>query len=278
MTAPAIASERVAPPPLPSTLRGGRWHARAYGSEIADLDIHFGHGAALLLTGELLCACLRDEAGHPAAADTLATWTLARRLQALLHIRLAEQPAAQLPVVAACGACHAGFEFELELARFVQPQGIDEDPPPLAWVSPDGHAFSVRLPRAADLLAWQAQGLRSSAQLAAALVDTVDGLPPDAGFVIPEGWAEALADRLAEADPLTALSVAAACPECGQHNDVAVDLEGLLLAGFARQQRELLNDLARIAQAFHWSEAQILALPAWRRARYLAHIDATEAA
>jgi hypothetical protein len=40
----------------------------------------------------------------------------------------------------------------------------------------------------------------------------------------------------------------------------------------------LLHDLAHIAHAFHWSEAQILALPAWRRARYLAHIDTMEAA
>jgi uncharacterized protein YjeT (DUF2065 family) len=257
---------------------GSHWQVRAFGREVADLDVPFDHGGALMTTGDLLEACLRDDAGQPASADTLAAWTLARRLQALLRIRLAGQPTARLPVVAACGACRAGFEFELELARFIQPPGIDDDPPPPAWASPDGHMLTVRLPRAADLLAWQAQGLSSSAQLAAALVETVDGLPPDAGFVMPESWAEALAERLAEADPLTAMSVSAACPECGQHGDVAVDLEGLLLAGFARQQRELLHDLARIAQAFHWSEAQILALPAWRRARYLAHIDTREVA
>ncbi len=274
MTANAAARERVAPP----SRGGGRWNARAYGSEAADLDIHFSHGAALLPTGELLCACLRDNSGNPVAGETLATWTLARRLQALLKIRLADQPEARLPVVAACSACRAGFEFDLELARLIQPPGIDDDPPPLAWTSPDGHVLTVRLPRAADLLAWQAQGLRSSAQLAAALVATVGGQPPDGGLVIPEDWAEAMAERLAEADPLTAMNVAAACPECGQHNEVAVDLEALLLLDFARQQRGLMNDLARIAQTFHWSEAQIVALPAWRRARYLAHIDAMEAA
>jgi len=272
MTTLAIDRERVAPPPL----RGRRWHVRAYGSEIADLDIHFGHGAAHGLTCDLLCACLRDESGCPAAFDDLITWTLARRLQALLQIRLAEQPEAKLSVAAACGACRGGFEFELELARFVQPLGIDRDPPALAWPSPDGHALTVRLPCAADLQAWQAQGLHSSAQLAAALVETMDGLSPSAGFMLPESWAEALAEHLAEADPLTAMSVAAACPECGQHNDVDVDLEGLLLEGFARTQRQLLDDLARIASAFHWSETQILALPAWRRARYLARIDSME--
>ena len=169
-------------------------------------------------------------------------------------------------------------EFELDLARCVQPQGIEHDPPPLAWTSPGGHSITVRLPCAADLQSWQAQGLRGSTHLATTLVAQVDGCSPEAGFVIPEAWAEPLAERLAEADPLTALSVAAACPDCGHQNDVAVDLVRLLLGGFALQQRHLLDDLACLARAFHWSEAQILALPAWRRARYLSRIESMDVA
>lgn len=282
MNANAVARAPVTVPPPP----GSRWSVRAYGIDIADLDTRFGqapafrHDASTAQTAveDLLCQCLRNEAGQPPAAGTLATWTLARRLQALLQVRLADQPQARVAVATTCGACHAEFGFELELTHCLQPHGHHVDPPPLSWTSPEGYAISLRLPRAADLLTWQAQGLHSGAQLAAALVETVDGMPPGANFMLPDRWAQSLSERLAEVDPFSAMSVVAACPDCGQHNDVAVDLEGLLLEGFARQQRELLDDVARIAAVFHWSEAQIFALPAWRRTRYLARIDTMEAA
>jgi len=123
---------------------------------------------------------------------------------------------------------------------------------------------------------------RSTAFLATffinALVDTIDGQPPAPAFEMPTAWTEALADMLAERDPFTALQVDSPCPDCGHVNPAEVDLEALLLADFAACQRRLLEEVTLLARNFHWSEAQILDLPAWRRAHYIARLDAMGAA
>jgi len=36
----------------------------------------------------------------------------------------------------------------------------------------------------------------------------------------------------------------------------------------------MLDEVLQLASAFHWSEAEILALPRWRRAHYLQQIAA----
>jgi len=48
----------------------------------------------------------------------------------------------------------------------------------------------------------------------------------------------------------------------------------LLLEDLRRQQSALLDEIQQIADRYHWSEAEIVALPAWRRARYLSGIHA----
>jgi hypothetical protein len=82
-----------------------------------------------------------------------------------------------------------------------------------------------------------------------------------------------LAAALAEHEKAIALQAEAACPECQRTHCADIDLETLLLADFAARQRQLLAEVAALAHAFHWTEAQILALPAWRRAHYLARLD-----
>lgn len=241
---------------------------RAFGRAASDLDVAFGPRPADETATALLARCVACDDG------IVRDWTLARRLQALLAVRLADDPDARAPAVLRCGACGDGFELEIDLARCVVP--VDESP--LAWASPEGHALVLRLPRARDLEAWRATGRRGETEMAAALVDTIDGQPPTPAFEMPTAWTEALADMLAERDPFTALQVDAPCPDCGHVNPAEVDLEALLLADFAACQRRLLEEVTLLARSFHWSEAQILDLPAWRRAHYIARLDAMGAA
>jgi hypothetical protein len=72
---------------------------------------------------------------------------------------------------------------------------------------------------------------------------------------------EALLD---DAAPDVADSVATACPECGWQGEVQIDPLGW---AFPRPD-SLLTDTHRIASAYGWSEAEILALPRARRRRY----------
>ena len=64
-----------------------------------------------------------------------------------------------------------------------------------------------------------------------------------------------------------------ACPECSATASVSIDPYQRLKSA---NSDSLLEDIDRIARAYHWSEAEILSLPRIRRERYLTLIDRAE--
>jgi hypothetical protein len=85
-----------------------------------------------------------------------------------------------------------------------------------------------------------------------------------------------LAERMAALDPQAETMVDVACPSCGAVTPALVDAAPLLFARMA-DGRRLMAEIDRIARAYHWSEAEILALPVDRRHAYLELIAAAEA-
>lgn len=229
---------------------------RPYGQAAADLDVAFAGAEPEDAATALLAACTGCEAA------VVHGWTLARRLQALLDVRLADDPAARVPAVLRCTHCRERFEIEFDLARC---RG-EVDEARFEWLAPDGQRLLLRLPTAADVESWRRAALRDEGRIAAALLANGES-------AVPEDWLGPLSDALAERDPYTAWQVDAPCPDCGHVNTTDIDLQALVLADFAARQRRLLDDVATLAGAFHWSEAQILELPRWRRAHYIARIE-----
>lgn len=76
-------------------------------------------------------------------------------------------------------------------------------------------------------------------------------------------------ELLQQRDPLVALNCATQCPACGRQQNFSLDLEGMALRYLQGIQRELLKTVHQLAERYHWSEDQILALPVWRRNHYL---------
>ncbi|WP_439603127.1 hypothetical protein [Devosia sp.] len=64
------------------------------------------------------------------------------------------------------------------------------------------------------------------------------------------------------------------CPACAARWSEAVDVAALLAGEIAVRSRAVLADVAVLARAFHWSERDILALPAERRRFYLEAVQA----
>jgi hypothetical protein len=248
---------------------------RRFGADPTDLDVAFGACPGDAQATAVLARC----SGTDAAG--VQGWTLPRRLQALLAVRCAAEAddggsVATAPCTTAtlaCPACAARFEIELPLARCLQP--VDDTPLHLHTAA--GTPLRVRLPTGSDLQAWRDLPQPDEAALAAQLLIEVDGRTPAAGYRPAPDVVAAVADALAERDPFTVLPVQAACPDCGHVQEADIDLQALLLRDLAAQQRRLLAEITALARAFHWSEAQILALPAWRRAHYLASLDAAGA-
>jgi hypothetical protein len=84
-----------------------------------------------------------------------------------------------------------------------------------------------------------------------------------------EGWVESAGQALQALDPLVDFSLDTTCPHCGLENHFELDLEVLCLRRLHRAQWVLLETVHTLAKHYHWSEAQIFAVPAWRRAYYL---------
>jgi hypothetical protein len=131
----------------------------------------------------------------------------------------------------------------------------------LGWydIAADGPAaLSFRLPSGADQLA--VEGRRDAAKALARRCLEPDDAP---GALLR--IAEAAMARLA---PSLANDIAGACPECGALVQVHFDPRYFCLRELRERSRFVYDDIDLLAQRYHWSERDILALPTARRASY----------
>jgi hypothetical protein len=232
---------------------------------VADLDIDFADDDRAGTVTALLAACLADDDGCCLAEDTLWSWSLNQRLQGLLAIRLAAGEAA-MELQTRCTHCGEAMELQLDLHSFAGAPVA----PRFTWCVDDGAELTLRLPCGRDLQRWARADVHAPQALAAELIEADAGEPT----LLDALRLAALEDSFEAHDPLTALRLQAQCPACGQENAIACDLEALLLHDFARMQSRLLDAVVQLARTFHWHEAEIVALPPWRRAHYLRQLDA----
>lgn len=154
--------------------------------------------------------------------------------------------------VCACPACGARLEFTLPPGfALPEPQSGTAE----VVVDWQGRAHVLHQPRLSDI---GPGGLRLQA--------LGDGPWQDPGFVA------LAAQALQQADPALGFGFAMTCPDCGATRDQLFDPGGYFWAEIEQAARRLLAEVIRLARAFGWSEAQILAMPPARRALYLAEV------
>lgn len=201
--------------------------------------------------------------------DTVRRWSVGRRLDALVALRQAACGDVET-VGLRCVSCQAAFEVDIDLAACRAP-ATDDDA--AAGAADPGVVFEVegatrhaRLPTGEDHARWQREQ--------APLHVVADSLMEDERPCGDAAALQALGQALSMRDPLRELPVQAVCPECGGLSEHRVDLESHLVAACAMAQRELLAQVAALAEAYHWSEAEIAAMPPWRRSFYLQRLEA----
>jgi hypothetical protein len=139
-----------------------------------------------------------------------------------------------------------------------------------------GKTFEVwfRLPTAADLDATAALASVDPAATARMLLGRCitraecDGAPIEPGD-LPEPIGVAVAAAMAERDPQAELQIAMRCPRCGVEFTSLFDAATFLLRELDLRAARTLRDVHTLAQHYHWSESEILRMPARRRARYI---------
>lgn len=232
---------------------------RPYGIEVADLEIDFDAPRPLVVT-RLLASCLNGR------DDEL--WSLPVQTRILLLLGISElSVVAPVEVHLACG-CGATAVVELsasELAEFAASRRRDALVAELG-----GERVRVRLPTGRDQLHWAQLATRdpSAREVLATLV--VEGELTDELVVA--------VDRvLGDADPLVELEVSSTCPACDVPLARPVDLERIALTRLRHARAGLLAQVHTLASTYHWTEATIATLPAWRRAEYASLVEARRA-
>jgi hypothetical protein len=244
--------------------------ARAFGSCPEDLDVDFAALPRPVLVTEVLRRCL--QCSEPMCGDEeIWSWTLSQRSQALIGVALASgDRRLQSRVRCPKTECSEMIELDVELAAFVN----RDETRSFEWLPAPARVLTIALPTGVDQKKWLNRGETAEPRaMARQLVRRVDGCPPADDWQVPEAWIDGLAVELEQRDPLTALELEARCPACGASLSVEFDLETELLRGFAARQSRTLQQVHRLASVYHWSEAEILRLPAWRRNYYLSQLE-----
>jgi hypothetical protein len=181
-----------------------------------------------------------------------------------LRISLMGSP---LDAVVRCPACDTEFDLPLDLSVFAS------DAPPAGAVSVehDGYTAIVRPPDARDLLELSPE-LPPDAFAETLFHRCVEKATHRGRTVEPAALPPAL--RTAAAAALSALGMDSPaadldCGVCGHAWQAPVDIARVLLRDIDTRALRQLDEVQRIASAYHWSERDILALSPARRRFYL---------
>jgi hypothetical protein len=196
---------------------------------------------------------------------------LGRRDERLLHLR-AILAGDTIDAIATCPACGERVEFRSNVDALVAlaPSGPARESDTLEL----GDVRVIWRPLdSEDVAAAAASATPGDAErvLLERSVVTVTGLngtiEPDR---LPDAVRAAVARAMIEVDPLAEVVIALTCPTCERAFDVDVDIAGFVWAELSARARRILREVAVLARAFGWTEAQVLALPERRRSAYLA--------
>lgn len=205
----------------------------------------------------------------PAAAADAATCTIGQRDQTLLGLH--EQLfGSRLNATTACPHCRQEIELEFPVA------GLRE-----SALSAAGNAYELvtagydlrfRLPSCRDLETLDDAAAGSDRRrllLRQCVLQARQGETETNAAELPEVVTAGLLRRMAELDPASQVSLALRCPQCDRAWQAPFDIVAYLWDELHTWTSRLLRDVHELAQAYGWSESEILALSPWRRQAYL---------
>lgn len=223
-------------------------------SEIVDLA-DAGSGLSPLRRALCLAQAAWPEAGDPAG------WSMGLLNARLLELRMALF-GPRLVCLANCPRCEAVAETEIVIRQLLA--GAD-DMRPASPIETDGGVVTWRAPTPADVL----QLADQSADLGQALLARVADAP---------AWTPALRatveQRIAEHDPLAQIDLVLDCPACGARWSEPLHVIDVLWTELCALADRLVSEVVHLAHAFGWAEADVLAMSAQRRQRYLSRLAA----
>ena len=221
----------------------------------------------------LLCAVHADV---PRA--TVAALPIGERDRRLLSLR-EDMFGPELKALTACPDCRASLELEFEAGDFGSASREDitgeAATDPLSF-SLDGYDVVFRLPNSLDVLALRdgdgddQNRLRLLQRLVLRASRGDEEFPASR---LPSALVAALEGRLSLEDPHADIRLNLTCAACAARWQVPFDIASYLWNEVDAWALRLLRDVHRLARAYGWREADILALSSARRQCYLDLLD-----
>jgi hypothetical protein len=213
---------------------------------------------ALLL---LSYACPED------GPDELAALPIGHRDDRLLTLReWAMGPTLQC--LETCPGCGERLELSFRVDDVRAPCAPATD---VLSVDHDGYHVEFRLPTSADLASITTIGDPAAAErelLGRCLLSVRSG-DRQHRHRLPADVRAAVVAKMAEADPQADVHTELSCPACEATWPVAFDIVSFFWAEIDVWARQTLHSVHRLASAYGWSEADVLALSPRRRQYYL---------
>jgi len=259
------------------------------------IEVTLRSSAGVAHSARLREPCARDELTSSGAGPTALTAWLAGLLEAQQETELSKEYVWSLSLAdrdrlaaathalcfgdrvastVVCATCSQPFELGFSLADLLQ--ALEPEPATHLASGPDGRGVygladgrEFRLPSAADERALA--GLASDAaakELARRCVVSGDASQnPDA--------LERAMNALA---PLIDLDLTGICALCGAEQKVHFDMVSFFQSSLASERRLLIREIHRLAAVYHWSWAEIIALPRSMRQAHVALIESERSA
>lgn len=235
-----------------------------------------------LSAGATLCAWEAGAGQHPldraltllqaaepgATRGELAALPVGERDARLLRLRAATL-GPSLAAFTACPRCGERLETAFDTTPLLA--AVPADAPLEARGG--GVRMRFRLPDSRDLAAAAGGGSVERARRTLAERCVLEAFRDEGAAVAPAELAdaavEALSEAMGRAAPAADATLALQCPECGHAWEAALDAGPVFWAEVAARARVLLREVHTLAAAYHWAEAEILAMSPARRAAYL---------
>lgn len=228
------------------------------------------HGTPL--TPPRRALALLQAAAPEASIEQLGQLSVGQRDDLLLQVRAAAF-GSQLEAIATCPHCHEQLEMSFSSDQLrAEPAPLVEAPLALACA---GHELTFRLPNNFDLVEVSAASDLATAEtllLRRCILSARQGPHELNAAELPRPVIDALATRLAEADPQADLRLALACPACAHRWDETFDVVAFFWREIDAWAGRVLQDVHTLACAYGWTESEILALSPTRRRLYLERV------
>ena len=242
-----------------------------------------GAGSSPATQALLLLAAVSD-----APPDQLASLPVGQRDARLLELR-ERTFGPQLSCLATCPACRENLECDLNVSDLLvadqatasnvvlplprgEGEGWSEGPISSFSFQSADYSATFRLPTSEDLasLSPEADVLENRNHLfLSCLLSASHSGEAIAANELPSEVATAVVERMAELDPQADLQLRLDCPECGHRWETSFDIVSFLRTEIHAAATRLLREVHEIASAYHWPEADILAMTPVRRQVYL---------